>query len=180
MTAARAPKLPFELQGGEHVILLAKRHWLYLASQLVKYMIVALAPVALVSILVASVGGFGGTFGAIVLLIELAWVVFWATKAYFVWYAYEHDTWTVTNQRVVDANRPNWFSSRLASADLVDVQDMYVARNGILQTFFNYGHVRCQTAGAQENFVISGVPNPQRVLQVVDTARDAARRASAR
>jgi hypothetical protein len=50
----------------------------------------------------------------------------------------------------------------------------------VFQTLFNFGHVRCQTAGTLENFVISGVPNPQRVLQVVDTARDAARRPGGR
>lgn len=175
----KQPKVPFELQAGEHVVLLAKRHWLYLAIQLVKYMAIALIPVAVVSVIVGILQGFDGTFGLVVLLIELAWVVFWAIKAYFAWFAYEHDLWVITNQRVVDSNRPNWFSSRIASADLTDVQDMSVTKNGIWQTMFNFGHVRCQTAGTMENFVITGVPNPQRVLQVVDTARDAARRADA-
>ncbi len=178
MTEARQPRVPIDLQNGEHVVLFARRHWLYLALQLVKYIGIALIPVVVVSVVVGILQGFEGTAGLVILLIELVWVLFWATKAYFAWFAYEHDIWVVTNQRVVDSNKPNWFSSRLASADLVDVQDMSVSKNGLFQTMFNFGHVRCQTAGTMENFVISGVPNPQRVLQVVDTARDAARRAS--
>lgn len=179
MTQPKQPKVPFDLQAGEHVVLFARRHWLYLALQLVKYIGIGLIPVVVVSVIEGMTQGFEGTVGLVILLVELAWVWYWATKAYFAWYAYEHDIWVVTNQRVVDSNKPNWFSSRIASADLTDVQDMSVTKNGLWQTMFNFGHVRCQTAGTMENFVITGVPNPQRVLQVVDTARDAARRASA-
>ncbi|MEO9255773.1 MAG: hypothetical protein ABI305_09545, partial [Tepidiformaceae bacterium] len=98
-------------------------------------------------------------------------------RAYFGWYSYEHNIWVVTNQRIIDGNRPTWFKSSMASADLVDVQDIAVEQSGPLQTMLHYGNVRCQTAGERENFMLNGIPHPTNVLAVVDSTRDAARRA---
>ena len=64
----------------------------------------------------------------------------------------------------------------MASADLVDVEDMSVFREGLLPTIFNFGDVRCQTAGQVANFVLAGIPKPAEVLGLVDAARDTARR----
>jgi hypothetical protein len=49
-------------------------------------------------------------------------------------------------------------------------------KEGLFATAFNYGDVRCQTAGEVPNFILAGIPNPTSVLAVVDAARDAARR----
>ena len=65
----------------------------------------------------------------------------------------------------------------MSSADLVDVEDMNVVREGILPTMFNFGDVRCQTAGEVPNFVLAGIPRPTEVLATIDAARDASRRA---
>jgi hypothetical protein len=101
-------------------------------------------------------------------------------RAYFIWYRYQNDIWVITNQRVVDSTRFHWFKRRLASADLVDVEDMNVVREGVLPTLFNFGDVRCQTAGEVPNFVVAGIPEPDKVLTAVDAARDVARRALSR
>jgi hypothetical protein len=176
-TTPETPKLPFDLQDGEHVVLFTRRHWLYLWPMLVFRLFVGLAPLGLVIGLAALMGGFGSIAGRVLLVLGVLWAGYWVIKAYFGWYSYAHDIWVVTNQRIVDGNRPTWFKSRLASADLVDVQDIAVEQSGPLQTMLHYGSVRCQTAGERENFVLAGIPHPSNVLAVVDSTRDAARRA---
>ena len=104
------------------------------------------------------------------------WLVFWAIKAYFTWYKYQNDIWVVTNQRIVDSLKRNWFHHRMSSADLVNVEDMSVDRGGVFATMFNFGNLICQTAGSRSNFVLSGIPEPAEVLALVDRSRDAARR----
>lgn len=169
-------KLPFDLQGGEYVILRARRHPLFVWSKLVGFALVALVPAAVLLIVVASTAGLGGVPGWITIAVSVLWVVGWAIRAYFTWYRYENDVWVVTNQRLIDSNTNHWFHHAMSSADLVNVEDLSIERSGVFATMFNFGSVRCQTSGTQPNFVLSGVPEPSKLLSMIDAARDAARR----
>jgi hypothetical protein len=168
--------LPFELQQGESVLLFARRHWIFFYGQLALIVLAGVVATIAVIILVLSTFGFGGLAGKGVAVLLLLWAIYWGVRAYFHWYRYTNDIWAVTNQRLVDSIKNNWFHHRMASADLVDVEDIRVLRAGILQTVFNFGDVQCQTAGEVPNFVLDGVPDPKQTLAVVDAARDAARR----
>ena len=169
-------KLPFELQSGESVVLFCRRHWVYLFTKLGGIVLALLVPVAALLWLVQITAGLGGTVGKVALIIAVAWVVFWLIRGYFTWYRYQNDIWIVTNQRIVDSTKFNWIKQRMASADLVDVEDINVVRDGLFATMFNYGDLRVQTAGEIGNFVLAGIPAPSKVLAVVDSSRDAARR----
>ena len=169
-------KLPFELQGDEHVVLFCRRHWLYFYTKLAGIVLALLLPTAALLWIVHLTAGLGGTVGKIALIIAALWVVFWAIRGYFTWYRYQNDIWVVTNQRIIDSTKYNWIKQRMASADLVDVEDINVVRDGLLPTMFNFGDVRVQTAGEIGNFVLAGIPAPSNVLGVVDSSRDAARR----
>lgn len=179
-TAGLAPKMPFTLQRDEAIVLITRRHWLYLWPRLVFHALLCVA-VGLLSVwLISATLGLGGVAGKVFLIVALAWVLYWAGRCYFDWYSYRNDIWVVTNQRIIDSIKPNYFRSRLASADLVDIEDITVEHHGLLQTIFRYGDLRCQTAGEQPNFILGGIPHPPTVLGVVDATRDAARRDSRR
>ena len=169
-------KLPFDLQGDEQVVLFCRRHWLYFYSKLAGVVLALLLPAVAVLWLVQITAGLGGVVGKVVLVVVAVWVVFWAIRGYFTWFRYQNDVWVVTNQRIIDSTKYNWIKQRIASADLVDVEDISVVRDGLLATMFNYGDLRVQTAGEIGNFVLAGIPGPSKVLAVVDSSRDAARR----
>ena len=169
------PRLPFELQPHEEEILIAHRHWAYLAKKLGRDIAFGILPVIAVIVIIAATTGFGGALGGVAWAIIGAWLAFWAIKAYFTWYKYQNDIWVVTNQRLVDSMRSNWFNHRMASAALVNIQDMSVDQHGMLATAFHYGDLVCQTAGSRANFVLSGVPDPAALLNQIDSARERAR-----
>lgn len=171
-----ADKLPFELQARESVLLFTRRHPVYIIAKLLRYTLATLIVLAGLLWLAAATSGLGSTFGKIALVLCLAWLVFWLVKAYFAWYRWVNDIWVVTTQRIVDSTKAHWFDHKMASADLVDVEDIRVHREGLLQTMFKFGDVQCQTAGAQMNFVLAGIPKPTAVLALVDSQRDHARR----
>ncbi len=175
-TTIPSPHLPFELQQGESVLLFTRRHWLYLWPRAVLYALFGIVPAVLLLWIASKTSGLSSGFGKASLIASLLWVLGWGVRVYFTWFAYRHDVWAVTNQRILDGVRPNWFNSRLSSADLVDVEDIAVNKHGLLQTVFDFGEVRCQTAGERLNFVLEGIPRPEAILGVVDKARDAARR----
>jgi hypothetical protein len=169
-------ELPFELQNAEVVLVLARRHPVFLWSKLAGFALLAIVPAAAILVLMAATTGLGDTFGLIVIAMCVVWVLFWAVRAYFTWYRYNNDIWVVTNQRIIDSNKNHWFHHRMSSADLVNVEDLSIERSGLLATTFNFGNVRCQTSGTQLNFVLSGIPQPSKLLALIDSSRDAARR----
>lgn len=173
-------KLPFELQRGEIVLLTTHRHPMFIYPKLVGMALLAIIPIALFTWLFGWAFGLDGKKGLIVALIDVAWAIFWLVRGYFTWYRYEHDIWVVTNQRIIDSIKNNWFHHHMASADLINVQDMSVERSGVLGTSFNFGNVTCETAGETPRFTLHGIPAPSRILELIDSSRDEARRELAR
>lgn len=159
-------KLPFELQREESVLVDIRRHWAFFLPKLAGYVLLAIIPAAVLLFFTQHLFAWLGA---------AAWILVVAVRAYFLWYRYQNDRWIITNQRVVDSIRRHWFHHSMSSADLIDVEDMSIRREGVLATTMNFGDVHLQTAGAQSKFVLSGVPDPAKVLATVDAARDQAR-----
>lgn len=177
--AGRGPgtqNLPFELQPGETVLNVARRHPVFLWLRLAGAALAGLVPFAVILVVVGATTGFGSTGGRILVAAAVLWLAYWLVRLYFVWYRYNNDLWIITNQRIVDSAKNHWFHHRMASADLINVEDLAIDRHGIFATVFNYGNVVCQTSGTRSNFVLSGIPNPAALLALVDASRDAARR----
>ena len=100
------------------------------------------------------------------------WMAYWAFRALLTWYRYNNDIWVVTNQRLIDSLKTMPWNLRLATADLVNVQDLTVERDGILRTIFDYGDIICQTAAEMQSFRLSGIPRPREVQALIDKERD--------
>jgi len=166
-------KLPIDLQRNERVIRLVRRHPVFFITRLGIVGLVGWVPVLALLIVAASTQN---TVRVIALLAAGVWLLGWFIATYFTWYRYQNDIWIISNQRVVDSLKRNPFSHNLSSTDLINIEDMSVSKNGILPTMFNYGDLRCQTAGVQDNFVLAGIPKPSYILTIVDHARDESRR----
>lgn len=175
--ADAARKLPFALQKDEALLIVVRRHRLYFTLRMLGVGGAGVLGTVLAIVVVAKTFGFDGIAGRIAIGVIALWALYWLVRGYFTWYRYQNDLWAVTNQRIVDSIRRHWFHHRMSSADLVDVEDINVVRQGILPTMFNFGDVRCQTAGEVPNFILSGIPKPAEVLATIDAARDASRRA---
>jgi uncharacterized membrane protein YdbT with pleckstrin-like domain len=167
--------LPVALQPNETVLFEVRRHPVYTIAKLLGVGLAAAVPGALLLWLISATAGLSGTAGMVTVIAVVIWVLVWAIVGFLVWYKHRHDVWIVTNQRLLDLYKRNFFDQRVSSADLVNVQDIAVHKNGVLATVFNFGDVRCQTAGADGSFVLSDIPDPARVLTDLDAARDAAR-----
>lgn len=167
-------RLPVQLQPGESVVLLVRRHWFFLVMPLVAALIAMLLPPAVLVAIVVRTGG-PKLLDAVLLIVSLVYAVALGLRAYFVWYAWAHDVWVITNQRLVDGQKPDWFHEKVSTADLVQVQDVGLDRTGLLATLLRFGDLRVQTAAEIEQFILRKIPRPQEVLAVLDRTRDAAR-----
>ena len=162
------PNLPLPIQPGERVLLLKKRHWLFLWPTVLLNLALGIIPTVAFIWLIDAIG----VEGAIANVIIAIYLVFFLIRLILVWYKYTHDYWVVTNQRVIDIKRNNPLNMAISTADLVNIQDMTIRRNGILRTALDYGDVVCQTAGIDSDFTIAGVSDPRAVQALVDRERD--------
>ena len=165
-------RLPFPFQDGEQIIQLVRRHWWFLWPRSVMLVAFAVLPVALLA-WVFSAAGVLDDLGVFFWLAALVWLAYWGLRLFLNWYRYQHDIWVVTNQRLIDSYKAHPFNLRVSTADLVNVQDMSVVKNGIFPTLLNFGDVICETASAETvAFRITGVPRPEALQLLIDRERD--------
>jgi hypothetical protein len=160
------------LQDNEQVLMICRKHWIYLWPRTALIAIFAVVPVVVATVLVSKSVGLGGTAGRVYWIVALVYVLYWAVRGFLNWYRYHNDIWVVTNQRIVDSTKTNPFSLKISTADLVNIQDMTVERSGVFRTMLNYGDVICQTAAELQEFRLPGIPHPQEVQLLVDKERD--------
>jgi hypothetical protein len=176
MAGAPSARVPFPMQDSERVILLVRRHWIHLWPKSLLFAIYALVPLVLIGVILAWADRYEGIAARIFWVVAAVWLLYWAARIFLNWYRYHNDIWVITNQRIVDSIKSTPFSHRLSTADLVNVQDMTVERNGVLQTMLNYGDIVCETASEGGDFVLAGIPRPQDVQLLVDRERDRERK----
>ena len=164
--------LHFPLQENEQVLKICRRHWFYLWPRTLWYLLLALVPVIAAAIGIARFGDLSGMTAKVFWIAALVYLVYWALRIFFNWYRYNNDIWVITNQRIIDSTKTSPVTLKLSTADLVNVQDMTVERDGIFRTMFNYGDVICQTAAELQEFRLIGIPHPEDVQLMVDKERD--------
>lgn len=91
---------PVELQDGEVVVHLSRRHWIVLYPLLVLDGLLGIVPL-LLGIWVA--GKTDGTLRLVIVGAAIVWALTMVVRGYFRYYRYHHDVWLVTNQRLVDS-----------------------------------------------------------------------------
>lgn len=73
----------------------------------------------------------------------------------------------VTSEKIAQVLYMSLFNRKVSQLSIGDVQDVTVTQKGIFAHFFNYGTLVIETAGEQENYVFSYVPNPFQAAKMV-------------
>jgi hypothetical protein len=163
--------LPVKLQAGERILQLCRRHWIYLWPSIGLQAVFAIVPL-IIAAFVLDKAGIDGTPANVVWGLLLLHLLYRAFRAFLTWYRYHNDIWVITNQRLLDSYKKHPFSLEISTADLINVQDMSVERNGVLRTMLDYGDIVCQTAAEMQGFRLRGIPDPRSVQALVDRERD--------
>jgi hypothetical protein len=160
------------LQDDERVLMICRRHWLFLWPRTAVMALFALVPVIAIGIVLEITDTYGGRTEQAYWIASVIYLAYWAVRMFLNWYRYNNDIWVITNQRIIDSTKTNPFNLKMSTADVVNIQDMTVERSGILRTLFNFGDVICQTAADVQEFSVRGIPRPQDVQLLVDRERD--------
>lgn len=164
----RPHNINFESQETEEkVILLLRQHPITNIPWILMAILLVLAPNVLNYFPLLSFLPTNFQFVAILFwyLIVLAFIVESSLSWFF-------NVYIVTTQRVIDVDFVDLIYRDISSAELEHVQETSSSIGGTPGTIFNYGNVIIQTASAHPSFDFISVPQPDRVVKIIEELRD--------
>jgi hypothetical protein len=159
--------MQIELQQGEQVLAVLRKHWLLFALEAVSLVILFFVPFFLSALpfdIPLLSGGTATFFGAI-------WMLFLLMRGFISWTNYYLDIWIVTNMRLVDVEQIALFNRKASTLELEHIEDITVKIEGFLASMIGYGTVSVQTAANLQEFLINDIQNPEEAKQTIYTAQ---------
>lgn len=92
-------------------------------------------------------------------------VALYAFSHFITWY---YNAALITDKRVIDIDFHQIVLKDVSETKLALVQDVSYKQDGVLPNIFGYGFILIQTAGALENFEFYNMPQPARIVEVVE------------
>jgi uncharacterized membrane protein YdbT with pleckstrin-like domain len=86
---------------------------------------------------------------------------------------YQGNQLIVTDINITQVLQVGLFSRKVSELSMKNVEDVTAQQSGIFPTLFNYGTLRIETAGEQNNFVFIYCPNPNAYAKAILDARQA-------
>ncbi len=143
---------------GEKVVLLVRRHPFFIIMRLILLTIIFVIPQAVYNAFYPLLYSYNLT--VLFFFVYSIWCLLVWSAAFYSLTMYTLDVWIVTDRRIIDSTQNGFFNRTVSELHLSRVQDTSVETKGFIQTFFKFGDVQVQTAGAQEKFNFSQIPNP--------------------
>lgn len=107
---------------------------------------------------------FAYLFGVLVLFFGVVFLIL-ASRIY------QGNQLIITDVNVTQVLQVGLFNRKVSELSMGNVEDVTAEQKGILQTFFNYGTLRIETAGEQNNFIFVYCPNPNAYAKALLDAR---------
>lgn len=164
-------KMTFEgRKDGEKVIVFTRRHWITMANICIGSALASLLPLVVIVLGASYIIAYDAS----------TWVaLLWIAYEMCIWFAlfyrltmHSLDVWIVTNERIVDSLQLGLFRRKVSELHLESIQDISVNTSGIIQSYFDFGHIEIQTGATAQRFAFEDVPHPIWVKdQIMETAR---------
>jgi uncharacterized membrane protein YdbT with pleckstrin-like domain len=85
---------------------------------------------------------------------------------------YRQNRLIVTDRNITQILQYGLFSRKVSQLNMVNVEDVTFAQNGLLSTILGYGNLSIETAGEQSNFNFTYCPRPGYYAKVILNARE--------
>jgi Bacterial PH domain len=167
----------FPLQENEKVEMYVRRHWVWLAIEVLKSFIIFILPVSLSIYLSTYVFTdkdlfFNYSINSLLSLFVYIWAIF--SWIYFAdrFTKYALNFWVLTNKRLVESEHIMLFSRKLSTLPLETIEDVTVKYDGLLENVIGFGSLTVQTAGTQREFLADDINDPEDVKQAIFRMRE--------
>ena len=97
---------------------------------------------------------------AIAILVGLLLMVGGIVMTFISAFLYKSNVIYVTNEKIAQVLYVSLFHRKISQLSIGDVQDVTVRQNGIFAHIFKFGTLTVETAGEQQNYTFTYVPDP--------------------
>ena len=162
----------FELEPGEHVVKEVRKHWFLFLGELLPFAILAVLPFALPKLLAlappmatyATLFDYHSILGRAMLGV---WLLIMWTSAWGALTRYFLNAWVLTNQRIATIKQRRFFFREVSSLLLPRVQDVTTNVTGVVSSLLGIGDIKVQSAGADVEFTMRGIPHPEQMRDLI-------------
>lgn len=168
-----------DLEADEEILKVVRRHWFVIATQLAGAGLFAVLPVMVLTIFLNLPSAFGlfklnlDNYPSEIAFIISTWLLFATMSAFAIWTKHHLDLWIITDRRIIVVNQVSFFNRNVSIFRLERMQNIEFSVKGLIQTFFNFGILKAQTAGEGESdFQSAGMPNPDQLQAIIQKAMD--------
>lgn len=159
--------LRFEGQDGEEkIILLLRKHPITNVPWIVGATLMILAPLLLRSFPLLDF--LPPNFQTVSILIWYLITAAFILEEFLSWF---FNVYIVTDERIIDVDFLNLIYKEVSDTNIDKIQDVTLRVGSFIRTIFNYGDVIIQTAAEIPQFEFLAVPNPTRVVKVLQELR---------
>ncbi len=147
------------LQNGEVLLSVMRKHWFVLFIHILPFGFVFFIPLIVLYFMSSSI--MTPELVAILIFSSSLWMLVSLTIMFTIWTSYYLDLWIVTTKRIIDIEQKGLFNREIKTLHMKTVQDVQVDVVGIFETFLKFGTLRVQTAGTGgTDAKIIGIPKP--------------------
>lgn len=158
------------LEPGETVSYEVHKHWYAIFPRIVAFFVLALAPSAVIGLLVHFLPVNFGVFASpsVTTLFYSLWLMFLLLSFFISWTDYYFDVWLVTNKRIIAIEQTGILHVKTSDLRFDRIQDISIEQNGFMQTMMKFGDITIKTAVAGDNaFVMKNASNPEKARQFI-------------
>lgn len=162
-----------EFDENERLVTEIRKHFVGLFIILFTGAFVILAMLAIIAFAAVvntdSLVGVEDTGGIKVLLVVLGFllIIGAAIATFIAAFLFQSNVIYVTNEKIAQVLYISLFNRKISQLSIGDVQDVTVTQKGILAHAFNYGTLVIETAGEQQNYTFTYVPDPYEASKLI-------------
>lgn len=153
----------------EHILLFLRRHFVTNSPWITFTILLLFLPLLAIYILQSFNYSFSFLPQPLTQIILILYYLLVLTNAFVNFLDWYYNISIITSKRVLDIQLKDLVNKKVSATKINLIQDVDFKQTGTIPSIFNYGDVFMQTAGKDINFVADAVPNPEYVVQVVES-----------
>lgn len=159
-------KNSFEAQReGEKTILLIRRHWFVPFSILLIFLFFAILPF-LIYFFISRLEAFSN-FYSFFWFFVIVFFLFWWISLFKRVMSYILTCIVLTDKRLIRIRTKTFFKYEREEIPIENIQDVSIKISGIFGSFFDFGDLEVQSAGAVVKFNLTRIPHPQKIKEKI-------------
>lgn len=166
-----------DLGNDEDLYLMIRHHWAGFLGYILISLGMLLVPVMIIASMLMLEVNFADYY-RLIIVASASFVLFIITFMFGAWINFYYDIIFITSEKLINVNQKGLLSRSTSKLNLRQVQNVSAKKDGILQSFFDYGTVVIETAGGgtsdnvnmpglQGYFTINDVPDPESIAKVI-------------